>query len=681
MSKSMRGINFAEKFKASCLYKELYLNHRDELFLAVRNDYLNIYYNNISIAKVSFTQSGQIRCEINEYYFTGISNSPTVTLCSEKEIAERLIAQYETIKCNSEKKTNEEKKSQAQLFIKNNRNRLSEWYCTDVEWCRTRDDEHRDFNARFDIVAISKKAPHRIAIIELKYGREAVSGSSGLMKHITDFYKFGKYGYYEQFKLETWSILMNLRDLDPDYPQELEQVQIEQMASRPEFYVITLDNNAYGRQCTPKQTVGGYLFNDPSRWNSPRVSSNTIESKFGDVTNPDNDKVYARFLFSPATIDDLRDMHEIDIIEDAIYQLPSKRIECNSPSCMGLAIERKHISNYREKEKCRQLALLQQGSDVFYGAHGGGTFNNRTWDFCIKNDESQKNLYHGIVNECLDYFSNENIVFWGSEGIPNHILSSQVACLNHLFAIRQDKDIVLKLVKMLIGEDAIDVEPMKCDSSLSYISFEVTSSRDYLNEKYVKRGANCTSVDAAIVAILNGGTKMLIPIEWKYTEGNEYNIDKSGTEGSGKERLRRYSQLIDSSGQLVTIPSGYLHTIYFVEPFYQLMRQTLWAEQVIAHKEQELIKADDFIHVHVIPKENAQLLYRNYKYSEKGLEDTWRSQIANQNKYKWVTPEEIARVISLSGKYSGIVKYLCARYGYNIDNSQDRTAGCSAAVG
>ena len=222
---------------------------------------------------------------------------------------------------------------------------------------------------------------------------------------------------------------------------------------------------------------------------------------------------------------------------------------------------------------------------------------------------------------------------------------------------------------------------MKCDSSLSYISFEVTSSRDYLNEKYVKRGANCTSVDAAIVAILNGGTKMLIPIEWKYTEGNEYNIDKSGTEGSGKERLRRYSQLINSSSQLVTIPNGYLHTIYFVEPFYQLMRQTLWAEQVIAHKEQELIKADDFIHVHVIPKKNAQLLYRNYKYSEKGLEDTWRSQIANQNKYKWVTPEEIARVISLSGKYSGIVKYLCARYGYNIDNSQDRTAGCSAAVG
>jgi hypothetical protein len=218
---------------------------------------------------------------------------------------------------------------------------------------------------------------------------------------------------------------------------------------------------------------------------------------------------------------------------------------------------------------------------------------------------------------------------------------------------------------MLIGEDAIDVEPMRCDRALTYISFEVTSTRDYLNEKLVKRGANCTSVDAAIVAVMKDGTKMLVPIEWKYTEGNEYNIDKSGTEGRGKERLRRYSQLIDSSSQLVTIPNSYLHTIYFVEPFYQLMRQTLWAEQVIAHKEQELIKADDFIHVHVMPKENEQLLYRKYKYSERGLEDTWRSQISNQKKYKWATPEEIAHLISQSSKYAELVEYLNVRYGYD----------------
>ena len=334
---------------------------------------------------------------------------------------------------------------------------------------------------------------------------------------------------------------------------------------------------------------------------------------------------------------------------------------------MIIPVKRRCFTNYKEMEKCRQLALLKHNSDIFYGAHGGGTFRNRVWEFCLKNNESQKNLFKGIVGDCIDYFRNENIVFWGSEGIPNHILSSQVACLNHLFAIRQDKDMVLKLAKTFIGSNAIDVEPMKCDKSLTYISFEVTSSRDYLNEKNVKRGANCTSVDAAILTIMKDGTKMLIPIEWKYTEGNEYNIDKSGTVGSGKERLRRYSYLIDSSSQLIPNPSGYLNTIFFVEPFYQLMRQTLWAEQIIAHKETEQIKADDFIHVHVIPKENARLLNRKYRYSEKGLEETWRSCILDQNKYKWFTPEDITRVISQSGKYKKLVEYLSIRYGYSFD--------------
>lgn len=662
----MRGITFVENFKKSCLYKDLYLNNRDELFIAIRNGYLNIYYNSISIAKVYYTQRGQIRCEINQYYFTGISNSPILTLCSEHEIYEQIIANYETIKKYSDKKTNEEKKAQAQLFIKNNMNKDSAWYCTDVEWCKTKDKSHPDFNARFDIVAISKRAPHRIAIIELKYGRDAVSGSSGLMKHITDFYKFGKYGYYESFKLETISILQNLSETDPVFPDELSQLKLEQIACQPEFYVITLDNNAYGKQSTPKQTVGGYLFNDASRWNSHRVSGHTIESAFGDVTDPNNDKVFARFLFSPATLDELRNMQGFDIIETSLYKQPSKHIEPPNQAKIVSRIEERKATNYREKEKCRQLQLMRQGSEVFYGAQGGGTLNNRNWEFCIKNNESEKNVYKGIVKDCVDYFLRENIVFWRSEGIPNHILSSQVACLNHLFAIRQDKDIALQLAKMMIGEKVVDLETMKCDMSHSYISFEVTSSRDYLNERIVKRGANCTSVDAAMVAITKDGTRILIPIEWKYTEGNEYNIDKSGTEGSGKERLRRYSGLIDNSSQLRSIANGYLNTIYFVEPFYQLMRQTLWAEQIIAHKEVELIKAEDFVHIHVIPKENTQLLHRKYRYSKKGLEKTWRSQLLDESKYKCITPEDIVSILNQSGKYSELAKYLSVRYGYNL---------------
>ena len=303
-----------------------------------------------------------------------------------------------------------------------------------------------------------------------------------------------------------------------------------------------------------------------------------------------------------------------------------------------------------------------KNTTLFHGDCGGGEFLNKTWEFCLS--DSRNNIFEDIVEDCIDYFKNEQIVFWGSNGIPNHILSSQVACLNHLFAIRNDRDLVLKLAQMLVGHEVEDVEPVECDKSCPYIAFEVTSSKDYLNEKYVKRGANCTSVDAVIIARMKGGHKMLIPIEWKYTEGKEYNIDKSGTEGSGKERLRRYTDLINASNQLQTISGGYLNTVYFVEPFYQLMRQTLWAEQIIAHKSVEPIKADDFVHVHVMPKENATLLHRRYRYSEMGLEETWRNLILDQSKYKWIEPKNIVKLIDESGRYAKLVQYLNLRYGY-----------------
>lgn len=661
MKKSIRGISFVEKFKESCLYKDLYLQHRDELFIAVRNEYLNIYYNNDNVAKVKYIQNGMIKCEISSYYLTGISKSQMLTLYSEDEIRKQIVDQYETIKTNSDRRNKDEKKSQTQLFIKNNRNKKSEWYCTDVEWQNPKDKEHPDYNARFDIVAISRKAPYRIAIIELKYGRESVSGDSGIMKHVSDFYKFGKYRYFERFKLETKAILRNLRELDPDFPDELRQIRIDDIVHRPSFYFIVLDNNKYGDQCTPKQTVGGYLFNDANRWDSPRVSCKTVESVFGDVTDPNNGKIYIKFLFSPKTLEDLHAMQELDIINEKMYELPNGLMPPSNPQ-KAISLPPKSTSgNYKNKELLRQLELMRN-TNVFYGACGGGEFKNKTWEFCLL--DSRKNLFEDIVDDCANYFQNENIVFWGNNGIPNHILASQVACLNHLFAIRYDRDLVLRLARIVAGHEVEDVESVECDKSRPYIAFEVTSSKDYLNEKYVKRGANCTSVDAVIIARMNGGRKMLIPIEWKYTEGKDYNIDLSGTEGSGKERLRRYTDLINASDQLQSMPKGYLNTVYFVEPFYQLMRQTLWAEQIIAHKSVEPIKADDFVHVHVIPKENETLLHRRYRYSGRGLEETWRNLILDQSKYKCIEPKNIVKMIDESGRYAKLVQYLNLRYGY-----------------
>lgn len=666
--KTIRGINFADRFKESCLYKELYLQHQDELFIGIRIGYLNIYYNNINIAEVSYLNNGEIRCKINEYYFTGKSNSKVVTFTSEEDVRKNIVEKYDVIKMNSDKKKNLEKKSQAMLFIKNNANPCSEWYCTDVEWRRPMDREHPDFNGRFDIIAVSKTAPHRIAIIELKYNKISIGDESGVNKHIEDFYKFKRYKYYDTFKMETISILRNRKMLDPMFPEELKSVRMEDFAIAPEFYVITLDNNAESANgSTPKQTMGGYLFNDKTKWNSPKVSKNTVESLYGDVTDENNLKVHVNFRFSPVTLEELSLMETIDIINDDIYKLEaaisSQDGRIKRTETTGL---HKKSSAFQEVERIRQTKLLEENSKVFYGAKSGGVFAGKERLFCLAKGDEKKNLYQPMVEDCIRYFENNNIVFWGSEHVPNHVLSSQVSCLNHLFAVRRDKDVVLRIAKMMAGEDVVNVLPMACDKEETYISFEVTSKYDHLNERTTQRGANCTSVDAAILGLLADGRSLLIPIEWKYTEGNEYNVDRSGTEGSGAVRLRRYTELINSSEQLKTKEGGYLSTIYFVEPFYQLMRQTLWSEQVVAHKQAEVLKADTYLHVHVIPSSNEKLLYRKYRYSDKGLEESWREVLLDQNKYKKVNPELIVNAIKSTGKYSDLVEYLSIRYGYEL---------------
>lgn len=85
--------------------------------------------------------------------------------------------------------------------------------------------------------------------------------------------------------------------------------------------------------------------------------------------------------------------------------------------------------------------------------------------------------------------------------------------------------------------------------------------------------------------------------------------------------MRRYNGLITKSQQLKSL-ENYESSAYYLEPFYQLMRQTLWAEQMIKNKAAERIKADHYLHIHVIPNNNVDLLQKTYKFSNQNMEVT-----------------------------------------------------------
>lgn len=90
------------------------------------------------------------------------------------------------------------------------------------------------------------------------------------------------------------------------------------------------------------------------------------------------------------------------------------------------------------------------------------------------------------------------------------------------------------------------------------------------------------------------------------------------------------------------------------------MRQTLWAENVVRHSVNETLQAEDYLHIHVIPAENKDLLDKKYKVSGMGMEATWRSMLNDQSKYVIIDPRVLFE--PLVGRYPDLASYLEMRY-------------------
>jgi len=323
----LRGLDddeFAKAFMKSELH-QLYEDHKDELFLGVRNNYLNLYYNCDSIAEITYKKGKKsIVCEIDRYYLDGISRKDKDKEKKAKNLQPgEICKKYEKIKKYSNERNKVEKKAQSILINNNNRNESSNWFCIDIEYAKSYENkaERKDAKCspRFDIIAISKKSPHKVALIELKYGNKAIGGKSGIYKHIEDDIKFCKKGFFEsQLKKEIVNIIKNLSELGVDIPSDISS-EAPPVLLAPEFYFITLNNNAKNdKASTPKQTMGGYLFNkEDNHWKSIKFSEKTILNKYRlDVTKKSSE-FHATFLFSKQTLDKITIK---DIIDDDSYE-------------------------------------------------------------------------------------------------------------------------------------------------------------------------------------------------------------------------------------------------------------------------------------------------------------------------------------------------------------------------
>lgn len=248
-------------------------------------------------------------------------------------------------------------------------------------------------------------------------------------------------------------------------------------------------------------------------------------------------------------------------------------------------------------------------------AQSPGTYKNKLHPFCLADGCSSENLHHSFRNEAIDYFKAREIPWHdgydGMDGSKNslpsgHLCCSQSMCVNTLFPMTTDKELLQRTFQVYFPEMKEPL-PFTTDVPLPngnypFMSFEFVGQKTHFEgeRNWPQRGANCTSLDFAFFFRRYDGKRQLVLGEWKYTE--EYKSHKLPPRDEiNKTRWDTYQEGFDTwRADNPNVPT-YEH--YFVEPFYQLMRQSVLADKMQMERE---MNADIVVHLHISPKANKE---------------------------------------------------------------------------
>ncbi len=219
-----------------------------DYFLGIREDYVNIYYMGMSMAKIETYYNRACKYSLSYYYAKDIKGykdkikgqvvlNPTVFWDERNlELIKNRIEKH--VFGKHDNKLRLEKVCQQWIINKNNSNADSKWYFVDMEYiCKNsnNNDKNHPFG-RADLIAITRKpnknGKHDVAFVELKVGTNSYSGQrdseekmevllneslykindiklgSGLASHMVDFMHFFANTFFvDQVKDEIIGIL------------------------------------------------------------------------------------------------------------------------------------------------------------------------------------------------------------------------------------------------------------------------------------------------------------------------------------------------------------------------------------------------------------------------------------------------------------------------------------------
>lgn len=263
--------------------------------------------------------------------------------------------------------------------------------------------------------------------------------------------------------------------------------------------------------------------------------------------------------------------------------------------------------SFYDSELRRQMEFRRKGGFAA-GSDAAGHYQGQDREFVFDQSWEQENLFcetePGQLTTTREWaWKHFEKLAWHKA--HRHLLSSQVACVNFLAPFAQRPEALAHLLSEGIYGGRT-VKPEQLPGENGFVAFEWISDVDLLNEqvgdKPRTRGANCTSVDAAVLVDVKGVGRELLLIEWKYVE--KYGSRLSGGERSRRVRELRYADIaFDPHGPIKADLDLWL-TDFFYEPFYQLLRQQMLAYQVERRKELGLSAVRV---LHVSPTGNREL--------------------------------------------------------------------------
>lgn len=226
-----------------------------------------------------------------------------------------------------------------------------------------------------------------------------------------------------------------------------------------------------------------------------------------------------------------------------------------------------------------------------------GVARGRPYDFCLPAEYAAFSLLPEVRAMAISVFTELGTPWHAGvgNGPSNHLLSSQVQCVNAVGQMVSDSDRLQRaFTDVLDTSEVLEVEPGR------FLTFEYIGETDYFNEAaggQRVRGARCTSVDAAFLHRTRGGLIELVLLEWKYTESYRPRVPDPAKDAA--RRARYGAALAPADGPVRGDLLGFVDLLD--EPFYQLMRQQLLAHQL---EKDRAHRADRVRVVHVLPPAN-----------------------------------------------------------------------------